>query len=71
MKLTKYQKARLLEFNWDVYTSDDGEHNCAWISVSPEDGSIFGEVVETLGLTGEGENVKLLVVATAEDKMEE
>jgi|TARA_B100001094_G_scaffold154857_1_gene149875 hypothetical protein len=71
MRLTKYQKARLLEHNWDVYTTDDGEQNCAWVSIAPEDGSIFGEVVETLGLTGDGENVKLLIVATAEDKAEE
>ena len=66
MKLTKYQKARLLEHEWDVYTTDDGEQNCAWISISPEDGSIFGEVVEELGLTGEHEDVKLLIVATQE-----
>ena len=67
MKLTKYQKARLLEYNWDVYTTDDGEQNCAWISITPEDGSIFEQVVEELGLTGEGKDVKLLIVATAED----
>lgn len=66
MRLTKYQKARLLEHEWDVYTTDDGEQNCAWISISPEDGSIFGEVVEELGLTGEHEDVKLLIVATQE-----
>mgnify|MGYP001285598314 FL=1 len=71
MRLTKYQKARLLEHNWDVYTTDDGEQNCAWISISPEDGAIFGQVVETLGLTGDGEDVKLLIVATSEDKGEE
>ena len=57
----------MLEHNWDLYTTDDGEQNCAWISITPEDGRIFGEVVEQLGLTGEGEDVKLLVVATAED----
>ena len=66
MKLTKYQKARLLEHEWDVYTTDDGEQNCAWISITPADGSIFGEVVEELGLTGDGEDVKLLIVATQE-----
>jgi len=73
MKLTKYQKARLLEHEWDVYTTPDGEQNCAWISITPEDGSIFGEVVEELGLTGEGKDVKLLIVATSEnteDKVE-
>ena len=67
MKLTKYQKARLLEYNWDVYTTDDGEQNCAWISIAPEDGVIFGQVVEELGLTGEGKDVKLLIVATSEE----
>ncbi len=67
MRLTKYQKARLKEFEWDVYTTDDGEQNCAWVSISPEDGSIFGEVVQTLGFTGEGKDVKLLIVATSED----
>ena len=68
MKLTKYQKARLLEFDWDIIESDvDGEtQNCAWISIAPEDGEIFGQVVEHFGLTGEGEDVKLLVVATSE-----
>lgn len=71
MRLTKYQKARLLEFDWDVYTSDDGEQNCAWVSIDPSDGSIFQEVVNIFGLTGEGENVKLLVVATAEDGVED
>jgi len=69
MKLTKYQKARLLEFDWDVIESDvDGEmQNCSWISIAPEDGAIFGEVVEHFGLTGEGKDIKLLVVATSED----
>jgi len=71
MKLTKYQKARLLEHEWDVYTTDDGEQNCAWISITPEDGVIFGQVVEELGLTGEGKDVKLLIVATSEEIEEE
>ena len=65
MKLTKYQKARLLEHEWDVISNDHG--NCAWISINPEDGAIFGEVVEHFGLTGEGKDIKLLVVATSED----
>ena len=67
MRLTKYQKARLREFQWDVYTTDDGEQNCAWIRITPEDGAIYGQVIKELGLTGEGEDVKLLIVATAED----
>ena len=63
MKLTKYQKARLLEHEWDVHETEDGQ-NCAWIRIEPSDGSIFGQVVEELGLTDDGGDVKLLIVAT-------
>ena len=66
MRLTKYQKARLLEHEWDVYTTDDGEQNCAWISITPEDGTIFQECLDVFGLTGEGKDVKLLVIGTQE-----
>jgi hypothetical protein len=64
VKLTKYQKARLQKFEWTpVETEVNGEiQNCAWISVNPEDGIIFQECIDTFGLTGEGEDVKLLVV---------
>lgn len=33
MKLTKYQKARLLEYEWDIIETEvDGkEQNCSWI----------------------------------------
>ena len=67
MILTKKQKQELEEHDWDLYTSKDGKHNCAWISIAPEDGRIFSEVVKELNLTGEGEDVKLLIVATTED----
>tara|TARA_R110002020_G_scaffold180152_3_gene374284 strand:+ start:2161 stop:2364 length:204 start_codon:yes stop_codon:yes gene_type:complete len=65
MKLTKYQKARLLEHEWDAIENEDGQ-NCRWLNISAEDGSIFGEVCEHFDLTGEQDEVKLLVVATAE-----
>ena len=65
MRLTKYQKARLLEFNWDIVNSDDGQ-NCSWINIESEDGEIFNIVTELFGLTGENGSVKLLVVATQE-----
>ena len=70
MKLTKYQKARLLEYNWDVINTEvDGEtQNCAWISITPEDGVIFQEALDVFKLTGEGEDVKLLVIGTQEGK---
>ena len=70
MKLTKYQKARLLEHEWDVVKTEvDGqEQNCRWVSVHPEDGSIFGELADFFGLEGEKGDIKLLVVATMEEE---
>lgn len=65
MKLTKYQKARLLEHEWDVVENENGQ-NCSWISVAPEDGEIFHHVVELFGLTGDEDDVKLLVIGTTE-----
>ena len=44
--------------------------NCAWISIEPSDGRIFGEVVKNFRLDRRGKDVKLLIVATAEDKDE-
>jgi hypothetical protein len=64
MKLTKKQKDSVEKHNWDVISNDDG--NCAWISIAPEDGVIFGEVCQELGLTGDEEDVKLLVIGTKE-----
>ena len=69
MKLTKTQRARLDNYGWDVIdVIVNGEtQNCQWLSIVPEDGAIFGEVVDQFGLTGDGEDVKLLVVGTRED----
>lgn len=65
MKLTKYQKARLLEHEWDIVETKKGQ-NCAWISITPEDGEVFQVCLDVFGLTGEHEDVKLLVVGTQE-----
>jgi hypothetical protein len=69
MKLTKKQKETLSDYGWDLITaSEDGEaQDCAWVSIAPEDGSIYGKIVSDFGLTGEGEDVKLLVIGTSED----
>ena len=32
MRLTKYQKSRLLEFGWDIVESKD--QNCFWIEIN-------------------------------------
>ena len=66
MKLTKNQKAQLENYNWDVISNEDG--NCAWISIAPEDGVIFQECLDVFSLTGDEEDVKLLVIGTKEGK---
>ena len=73
MKLTKYQKARLQEFEWTpVETEVNGEmQNCAWISVTPKDGVIFQDCLDTFRLTGEGRDIKLLVIGTQDEEEEE
>ena len=70
MKLTKAQRARLDNYGWDVIdvVVDGKEQNCQWLSITPEDGGIFGEIVDQFGLTGDGEDVKLLIVGTREDQ---
>ena len=66
MKLTKKQKEKMAEHNWDVYTTDDGKQNCAWISITPKDGEIFQHCLDAFRLTGEHKDVKLLVIGTQE-----
>lgn len=69
MKLTKKQKTKLKKHDWDIIKENVNgvKQNCKWVGVYPEDGSIFGEVVEHFGLTGEHNSVKLMVVATIEE----
>ena len=67
MKLTKYQKARLLEHEWDVVNSDEGQ-NCAWISIQPEDGEVYQVGLDVFSLTDTGKDIKLLVVGTQNEE---
>ena len=69
MKLTKAQRAHLANYGWDAIDVEvDGKkQNCQWISISTEDGDIFGEICEHFELSGDGEDVKLLVIGTRED----
>lgn len=67
MKLTKYQKSRLLEHEWDVVNSDKGQ-NCAWIAIQPEDGEVYQVALDVLNLTDTGKDIKLLVVGTQNEE---
>lgn len=63
MKLNKYQKARLLEHEWDVIQTEGGE-NCSWIAIQPEDGEVYQVALDVFSLTDTGKDIKLLVVGT-------
>ena len=67
MKLTKYQKARLLEHEWDVIETDEGR-NCSWIAIQPEDGEIYQVALNVFHLTDTGKDIKLLVVGTQNEE---
>jgi hypothetical protein len=67
MKLTKYQKARLLEHEWDVVNSDEGQ-NCGWITIQPEDGEVYQVALDVFNLTDTGKDIKLLVVGTQNEE---
>ena len=67
MRLTKYQKARLLEHEWDVIETDEGQ-NCSWIAIQPEDGEVYQVALEVFNLTDYGKDIKLLVVGTQNEK---
>lgn len=66
MKLTEKQKALLKVNDWDIVDNEHG--NVQWIRVTPEDGNIFGEICQEFRLTGDGEDVKLLIIATSEEE---
>lgn len=67
MKLTKYQKARLLEHEWDVIETNEGQ-NCSWVAIQPEDGEVYQVALEVFNLTDHGKDIKLLVVGTQNEE---
>ena len=67
MKLTKYQKARLLEHEWDVIETDEGQ-NCSWIAIQPQHGEIYQVALDVFSLTDAGKDIKLLVVGTQSEE---
>ena len=62
MKLTEEQKELLSEHDWDVISNDSG--NCSWVTFTPKDGVVFGELCEQFNLTGDNDEISLLVIGT-------
>lgn len=65
MRLTKYQKSRLLEFEWEVIDNDDS--NTSWIQLDVDDGKTFERVKDILNIDDSTPHLKLLVIATRAD----
>ena len=61
MRLTKYQKARLLEFEWNVV--DNGVDNTCWLRIDKNDGRVFEDVKQLLDCSDGTDHIKILIVA--------
>lgn len=69
MKLTKYQKSRLLEFGWDIVDSED--QNAFWIEINKKQhGDLLDEVCRVFRKECKENQIKLLIVATQESNIE-
>ena len=63
MRLTKYQKARLLEFEWDLLQNESDDDTC-WLQFDATEKDVLCNIIRILNLPQETQQVKLLVVAT-------
>lgn len=69
MRLTKYQKARLLEFEWDLI--DNGtDDDTSWIHIDNQDSHVFDNIRQVLNLKNDIRAIKLLVIATQTENNE-
>ena len=63
MRLTKYQKSRLLEFEWNLVQDEQQENTC-WARLSKQDGDVFDRLKRLLKLDKNINEFKILIVAT-------
>ena len=69
MRLSKYQKSRLLEFEWDVLQHDTQDDNTRWVQIDTTDPArTVDNLINILKISGEPSKFKILVVATRIDK---
>ena len=62
MRLTKYQKARLLEFEWELINNGTAD-DTSWVNIDNQDEHVFDNIKSILNLDEHVESVNLLVVA--------
>jgi hypothetical protein len=71
MKLTKYQKARLIEYGWKplVYNDNGIIDNSAWIQIDENHSDILEDLCDRFHLDCKQKKLKLLIVATNEEEI--
>lgn len=71
MKLTKYQKARLIEYGWKplVYNDNGIIDNSAWIQIDENHSDILEDLCDRFHLDCKQKKLKLLIVATQEEEI--
>lgn len=68
MRLSKYQKSRLLEFDWDVIENELCDDNTRWVHFDSRDGEVFGRLKQLLDIDDDVNDFKVLVIATQTTK---
>lgn len=66
MRLTKYQKARLLEYEWTPIENEDD--NTCWLHVDETDQQLFKVAKQLLQLDDDVKEFKILIVASQTNK---
>lgn len=64
MKLTKYQKSRLLEFEWNIINNEQENDNTRWAHFDESDGEVFDRLKLLLDIDKDVHDFKILIVAT-------
>lgn len=64
MKLTKYQKSRLLEFEWNILNNEQENDNTRWAHFDESDGEVFDRLKLLLDVDKDVRDFKILIVAT-------
>ena len=64
MKLTKYQKSRLLEFEWNIINNEQENDNTRWVHFDESDGEVFDRLKLLLDIDENVHDFKILIVAT-------
>lgn len=64
MRLTKYQKSRLIEFEWNILHNEQDNDNTRWAHFDESDGDAYERLKKLLDIDTDVKDFKILIVAT-------